>query len=419
MGTCTDIHDHKLATDKLKEADQRKDEFLAMLAHELRNPLAPISAAAALLKVGKLDSAGLGKASDIISRQVGHMISLVDDLLDVSRVTQGLVELRSVPLEIHGMLDQAVEQVSPLIASRNQQLRTRIGVEQCMITGDENRLVQIIGNLLTNASKYTPVGGNINLIAEVLGDSLVVKVEDDGIGMSSDLVGRVFDLFVQAERTPDRVSGGLGLGLALVKRLVELHGGTVGAESKGPGQGSRFTVSLARMGSSAQTNPNPLPIAAQLELTPQLKILVVDDNVDAALMLSMYLEMLGHHVFVEHGSAQAIARGRIERPDACLLDIGLPDMNGYELAKRLRAQPETKNSVLIAVTGYGQAQDIQNSLAAGFNHHMVKPVIPAELERLLRDTANSAVDSAVQSTSERSGTRLGLMPNESAGVLSV
>ncbi len=392
MGTCTDVHEHKLATEKLKEADQRKDEFLAMLAHELRNPLAPISAAATLLKLGKLDSAGLRNTGDMIGRQVGHMIGLVDDLLDVSRVTQGLVELRLVPLEIHGVIDHAVEQVSPLVASRHQRLSTSIGSERCMISGDEKRLVQIFGNLLNNASKYTPVGGSIDLRAEILDNSLVVHVEDDGVGMSSALVGQVFDLFVQAERTPDRVSGGLGLGLALVKRLVELHGGLVSAESQGQGQGSRFTVSLPRMDSSDPASSSPLPVPDQVELVPQLKIMVVDDNVDAAQILGMYLEAVGHEVIVEHCSIRALERSRVEMPDVCLLDIGLPDMNGYELAKRLRSQPETSGTVLIAVTGYGRPEDIQKSLAAGFNHHLVKPLDPAELEQLLLETANAAVD---------------------------
>ena len=372
------------AVDKLRKADARKDEFLAMLAHELRNPLAPIRSAAELLRMARLDETRIKKTSEVIARQVGHMTSLVDDLLDVSRVTRGLVQLEKTPIDIRQMVTDAVEQVTPLVRAKRHHLALHLAPDAATVLGDKKRLVQVIANLLNNAAKYTPEGGNILLKTEVQEGKVLLSVADDGIGMEPELASRVFDLFAQAERTPDRGSGGLGLGLALVKSLVELHGGTVTCASDGPGAGSKFTVCLPMMASQGDALvPQPQGIASRSN--KPLRVMVVDDNADAAQMLAMFLEASGHQVLVEHGARQALERARSEAPDVCLLDIGLPEMDGNELARRIRTQPETSDSVLIAVTGYGREHDRQTALAAGFNHHLVKPVDPARLVALLSE----------------------------------
>ena len=378
--------EHHRAEEELRAADKRKDEFLAMLAHELRNPLAPISAAAQLLKLVHLDEARVKHTSDIIARQVDHMTRLVDDLLDVSRVTRGLVTLDKEPLDIKDIVADAVEQVSPLIDSRGHLLELQLPQESAGVLGDKKRLVQVIANLLNNAAKYTPDSGGIVLRLEVRPQEIVLTVVDNGIGMEPDLVLRVFDLFAQAERTSDRSQGGLGLGLALVKSLVVLHGGSVQAHSKGLGQGSTFTVRLPRLVAM------PVLIAQDREdgqsrpaYAKALRVMIVDDNVDAARTLQMFLHASGHDVFVEYKAADAFKRARIDMPGVCLLDIGLPDMDGNELARRLRMIPEMAGTVLIAVTGYGQEQDREKSFEAGFDYHFVKPIDTAKLAALLAE----------------------------------
>ncbi|MDB5823295.1 MAG: hybrid sensor histidine kinase/response regulator [Herminiimonas sp.] len=383
MGTCTDIHDQKLAEERLKEADARKDEFLAMLAHELRNPLAPIGAAAQLLQMGALDEARVRQTSQIIGRQVHHMTSLVDDLLDVSRVTRGLVKLDRAQIDIGHVVADAIEQVTPLIRARHQHLGLQLTPEAPLVIGDKKRLVQVIVNLLNNAAKYTREGGQLLLKTEVRDAHVLIQVTDNGIGMAPELVSRAFDLFVQAERTSDRSSGGLGLGLALVKSLVDLHRGTVSCESAGLGKGSTFTVCLPRLLALDRGTDSAAPDPSSHKSTAPLRILVVDDNVDAASMLSMLLESSGHEVVVEYGPHAALERAKVEAPQVCILDIGLPEMDGNELAQRLRAMPQTAHSVLIAVTGYGQDSDRGQTLAAGFDHHLVKPVDTKKLLAIL------------------------------------
>jgi PAS domain S-box-containing protein len=382
MGTCTDIHDQKLAEEKLKEADARKDEFLAMLAHELRNPLAPISAAAQLLQIGAVDEARVRQTSQIIGRQVHHLTSLVDDLLDVSRVTRGLVELDSGQVDIGHVVAEAIEQVTPLIRARHHHLGLQLSPEAPLVLGDKKRLVQVLVNLLNNAAKYTREGGQLQLTTEVHSRHVQIQVADNGIGMAPELVSRAFDMFTQAERSPDRSSGGLGLGLALVRSLVQLHGGTVFCESAGPGKGSTFTVCLPRLFAEEPQPEAPAADPALHKRAAPLRILVVDDNVDAAAMLSMLLEAGGHAVMTEHGARAALARAEAEAPQVCILDIGLPEMDGNELAQRLRAMPQTAGAMLIAVTGYGQENDRQQTLAAGFDHHLVKPVDAGALTAL-------------------------------------
>jgi PAS domain S-box-containing protein len=382
-GIVFDITERKQVEEALHTADRRKDEFLAMLAHELRNPLAPISAAADLLRLARLDATHVRQTSEIISRQVRNMTDLVDDLLDVSRVTRGLVALDNLALDAKRIVSDAIEQVQPLIEARRHHLAVHMPPESALVWGDKKRVVQVLVNLLNNAAKYTPEGGNIIFSTEVRDEHVVFTVADNGTGMAPDMVERAFELFAQAERSSDRSQGGLGLGLALVKSLVELHEGYVSAYSEGLGKGSRFTVLLPRLKEENAASGNPQHAAAINTPAKNLKVLVVDDNVDAAQMLAMFLETLGHRVFVEHESGMALERAKLESPDICLLDIGLPDMDGHELARRLRAQPQTANAVLTAITGYGQEQDRRNILDAGFDHHFVKPVDTARLADLL------------------------------------
>ena len=388
-GVAVDITSRKQIEQQLQDNDRRKNEFLAMLAHELRNPLAPIRAAAKLLQSGKSNEERLRQTGEIIARQVKHMTGLVDDLLDVSRVSQGLIDLDRAPLNIGHAVAAAVEQARPLITSRGHRLVVEIGPEVPIVLGDEKRLVQVIANLLGNAAKFTDEGGEIQVKTEAHKSQVRIHVVDNGIGMPPELVASAFGLFTQGQRSSDRSAGGLGLGLALVKSLVELHGGTVVCKSAGEGKGSTFTVHLPRL--EAETGIRHVHETASIAqaVKGSLRIMVVDDNVDAASTLAMLLEDVGHEVLVEHRPYLAIENSRIALPNVFLLDIGLPDMNGYELAKRLRAQAETANAVLIAVTGYGQERDRVQTLAAGFDHHLIKPVDPDRLIAILADIANT------------------------------
>lgn len=377
-GVAVDITSRKKIEKKLFEADRRKDEFLAMLAHELRNPLAPISAAAKLLSLGRPDEQKLKKTTDIISRQVKHMTSLVDDLLDVSRVTRGLVTLNRVEIDLKQVINEAIEQFRPLLESKKHQFTTQITSDLTYILGDHKRLVQVFANILNNAAKYTSDEGSVVLSMELKQKTVELSVSDNGIGMSEETIERAFDLFAQAERTSDRIQGGLGIGLALVKSLVNLHGGTVFATSKGEGFGSKFTVTLPLIEIPVEVNVEPLQINEQSG--EYLTLLIVDDNIDAANVLAMFLEMIGHRVIVEHEALKALERARNEIPDVCLLDIGLPGIDGNQLAMLLKTQTETKSCKLIAITGYSQDSDRKSTAAAGFDYHLVKPV---ELETLL------------------------------------
>jgi signal transduction histidine kinase/ActR/RegA family two-component response regulator len=369
----------------LDQADRRKDEFLAMLAHELRNPLAPIKAGAELLRMVALDEKRVYQTSEIISRQVSHITDLVDDLLDVSRVTRGLAELDLMPLDINQVIAEAIEQMMPLIRSRRHHLGMGLAVDLGLVMGDKKRLVQVVSNLLSNASKYMPEGGHILIKSDVRDAEVIIEVKDEGNGMTPDFMKHAFDLFSQAERTPDRSSGGLGLGLALVKSLMILHHGTVTCDSAGPGKGSTFTIRLPRSPVDDRTGKRQDAGTVLQTGIKSLRIMVVDDNVDAAAMLTMLLEAIGHQVVVEHAAVGALARSRTDPPQVFLLDIGLPEIDGNELAKRLRTQPETASARLIAITGYGQTSDRADSLAAGFDHHLVKPVNIQELNSILAE----------------------------------
>ncbi|NEX63144.1 hybrid sensor histidine kinase/response regulator [Noviherbaspirillum sp. 17J57-3] len=367
---------------EMREIDRRKDEFLAMLAHELRNPLAPIGAASDLLRVAHLDPARIQQTSEIIARQVKHMTSLIDDLLDASRVSRGLVKLVRSQIDARQLVSSAVEQARPLIDAHRHRLTVQTSPEAAMIHGDPKRLIQVISNLLNNATKYSPDGSNIMLSLDVELERIIIRVVDDGIGMAQATIDHVFEMFTQAERTSDRSQGGLGIGLALVKSLVEQHDGTVTASSSGVGKGSQFTIYLPRLPvQQEQYLPKKL-VSADAPVTG-LRMLVVDDNVDAAHMLSLLLDAMGHETTVEHTAKEALESARKKKPEVCLLDIGLPDLDGNELAKQLRALPETAGSILVAITGYGQEQDKIRTAQSGFDHHLVKPVNIEDLFRIM------------------------------------
>jgi PAS domain S-box-containing protein len=393
-----DISPRKEAEQRLLEADRRKDEFLAMLAHELRNPLAPISTAAHLLQVAAGDAERVRGISELVARQAGHMTKLVDDLLDVSRVTRGLVQLQRERLELPAVVAAAVEQVRPLLEQRGQVLTTTVTPGPSWVSGDRVRLTQVVANLLGNAAKYTPQGGAVDVRLQAEGGVARIVVSDNGVGIEPALLPRIFELFTQGERTPDRHQGGLGVGLALVKTLVGMHGGRVQAESAGPGRGSRFEVALPTLPPEPAASRPPAP--APRGPARALALMLVDDNVDAAETLAELLGAHGHRVAVAHTGREALALAEGGGPfDALVLDIGLPDMTGHALAEALRerlARAAGGPPVLIALTGYGQESDRAASRAAGFHHHLIKPVdvgrLLGILERLPGGRPGAALD---------------------------
>jgi signal transduction histidine kinase len=379
------IHEHKQAEDELRKSNHQKDEFLAMLAHELRNPLAPIITAAHLLSLPAGNETRMRQASAIIIRQVRHMTELVDELLDVSRVTRGLVELHTETLDVRQIVSSALEQVQPLIEAHGQTLLLHLGSAPTWVVGDKTRLIQVLSNLLNNAAKYTPQSGQIVLSLEVQGDQVRLTVSDNGSGMAPSLVPHVFELFTQAERTPDRTQGGLGLGLALVNNIITLHGGKVEASSEGLGKGSVFSVTLPRVKGQAHTanSPDEPKPAEQSARHDPLRLMIVDDNRDAAEMVAALLEARGHKALVHESAENALADARLPDVQVFILDIGLPGMDGYALARQLRARAKTQGAVLVALTGYGQAHDRALSEAAGFDHFFVKPMHMHQLTELL------------------------------------
>ncbi|MGX4642225.1 hybrid sensor histidine kinase/response regulator [Massilia sp. SYSU DXS3249] len=384
----SDVTVRKQVEDDLRAANRQKDQFLAMLAHELRNPLAPITTAAHLLKLGHLDDKAVRNASEIIARQAEHMTDLVNDLLDVSRVTRGLVTLEKEELDVNAVVAGAFEQVRPLIESKRHSLTMQLSGEPVHVLGDRTRLVQVLSNILNNAAKYTPPGGQITLSVSASGDQVLVTVVDNGIGIEPDVLPYIFELFTQAERTPDRSQGGLGIGLALVKSLVALHGGTVDARSEAPGRGSEFEIRLPRIDTVAPGSDGAAGSGSATEVAP-LRVMVVDDNQDAAQMLATLLEVQGHAVSVEYDGRGALARARREQPQVMLLDIGLPDTDGYALARQLRALPELHGITLVALTGYGQNEDRRRAEEAGFDHHLVKPADLEQVSQILATAQKS------------------------------
>ncbi|UGQ47291.1 response regulator [Massilia endophytica] len=368
---------------ELREMDRRKDEFLAILAHELRNPLGPIRNAVELLRQLDPSPSELQEnARQMILRQTDHMVRLVDDLLDVSRISQGKITLKRGPVELCALVRAAIETSQPNIRKRQHALDVHLPEHELWIDGDEVRLSQVISNLLNNAAKFTPPGGQITLSASFADGQAVVRVQDDGIGISPADMANIFDLFSQAGHSPDRVQDGLGIGLSLVRTLVQLHGGTVSAESEGPGKGSTFEVRLP-----AQEADAPACASAGAASAPdakQYRILVVDDSVDAAEIVGALLEHAGHQVKLAHDGAGAIAAALAMQPDVVFLDIGLPDMSGVAVAAAMRREPSLQRTALVALTGYGQDKDREEARAAGFNHHLTKPVSLDVLDATVR-----------------------------------
>ncbi|MET0981616.1 MAG: GAF domain-containing protein [Telluria sp.] len=396
------LQSERAARVEAERLSRMKDEFLAMLAHELRNPLAPISSSAALLNIQFRDEPRIRQAGAIISRQVRHMSRLIDDLLDVSRVTRGLVTLQVSEVDMNEVVRSALDQSRPLIEEKSHRVELQLPPQPVTVQGDATRLIQAVANILNNAAKYTPPAGTIRVRLETCdgvgkkgndgppAECVRVQVRDNGSGMPPELLPSVFELFTQGARTLARSQGGLGLGLALVRKLIELHGGTVAAHSDGVGLGSTFTIELPRSGEAGGACGHPaLPHGIEAAAYRPLRVIIVDDNEDAADSLAMLLRAQGHTVLIEYDAAAALRRATAERPDAMVVDIGLPDMDGYQLAALVRRQPETRGAVLIAATGYGLARDRERALAAGFAHHLVKPVDMAALVRILQGVASS------------------------------
>jgi PAS domain S-box-containing protein len=377
-----DVTEQKLAEGELRLANKRKDEFLATLAHELRNPLAPINNGLELLNAGpEPDKAGL---QAMMKRQMRQMTRLVDDLLDVSRVNQGKIVLRMAPVELASLIHQAVESVKPQVENAHQDLKVVLPLAPMYVHGDGPRLVQAIGNLLNNASKFTPLKGSIELrLAEEQGQACI-RISDTGIGLEPEEMDRIFELFVQADTSLERTTSGLGIGLTLTKNLTELHQGTVEVASPGRGMGSTFTLRYPLCEPPATTSrPVERPLT---EGSVSHSILIVDDNKDAADSMALLMKALGHTVHLAHDGPSAIAAATRLLPRIILLDIGLPHMNGYEVAQSIRAEAWGKDTVLIALTGWGQDEDKRRSKEAGFDHHLVKPPMLADLKRIIAHT---------------------------------
>jgi signal transduction histidine kinase/ActR/RegA family two-component response regulator len=377
----TSIRERERVEAALREADSRKDEFLATLAHELRNPLAPIRNSLHILRLCSGGEPAADQVCEVIERQVAHLVRLVDDLLEVSRITRGKVELRLEPVELAAVIRSAVEASRPVINASGHQLAISLPTEPVVLMGDSVRLTQSFINLLNNAAKYTNNGGQIWLNARTQNDRVVVSVRDTGVGIAPEMLPRIFDMFTQLDRSKRQAQGGLGIGLTLVKSLVEMHGGEVEATSPGENHGSEFVVRLPL--SKRQTVASPAKTDSQNSNLPDRRVLVVDDNRDAAISLGRLLKLLGADVHVVHDGPAALQVLSTFRPTVVLLDIGMPGMDGYEVARRIRKHPDWGDVVLIAVTGWGQEQDRLLATQAGFDHHLLKPADAASLGDLL------------------------------------
>jgi len=373
------------AEEALREADRRKSEFVAILAHELRTPLAPIRNAVEILRRSGGDEQRVKPATEMMQRQVGQMVRLVDDLLDMSRISRGKIQLRMEPVELASVVHHAVEAVRPLCESMDHELTVTLPPEPTYLNADPTRLAQVIGNLLNNASKFTEKGGRIRLTVGREGKQALIRVQDTGIGIAAEQLPRIFEMFTQADTSLERSPGGLGLGLTLVKNLVEMHAGTVEARSGGVGQGSEFVVRLPLLSGSPPTL-SPESSDVKLVATVQRRILIVDDNQDSAESLATLLKLTGHEVHIAHDGLEAVEEAAAFQPQVVLLDIGLPGINGYEAARRIREQQRSKALTLVALTGWGQEEDRRRSEEAGFDAHMVKPVDFAALIKLLDES---------------------------------
>jgi len=392
-GVAIDITERKQYEDALADADLRKNEFLAMLAHELRNPLAPIRNALEIMRraAGGESSHSIASTVAMMERQVGHIVRLVDDLLDVGRISRGKIELRRERVELSSVVYHAVEAARPLCESLGHELTVTLPPEPIYLSADPTRLTQVVGNLLNNACKFTGKGGHIWLTVEGAGGGnapgeTYIRVRDDGIGIAADQLPRIFDMFAQVETSRARSTAGLGIGLTLVRNLVELHGGTVEAHSGGVGQGSEFVVRLPILMETPRIPTRPITTSSPA--TPTRRILVVDDNRDAAESLALLLQLMGHETRAVYDGLEAVEAAKKFQPDVVLLDIGLPKLDGYEAARRIRAQQRDKRLTLVALTGWGMGEDLRRSDEAGFDAHMVKPVEPDALLRLLAELAS-------------------------------
>jgi PAS domain S-box-containing protein len=382
VGVIRDITDRKRIEDDLKEADRQKDEFLATLAHELRNPLAPVRTGLDVLRQSGSHAEAASEVLAMMQRQIDQLVRLVDDLLDVSRITRGKIQLRREPLDLAEVVARAVETSHPLVAAGKHALTTTLPPEPVRVEGDPVRLAQVFSNLLNNAAKFTPEGGRIDLTVETQGAQAVIRVSDEGLGIPAEMLPRVFDLFTQADHDPGPVRDGLGIGLTRVKRLVVMHGGSVEARSDGPGRGSEFTVRLPLL-ASAVARDAPAPAPPALADAP-CRVLVVDDNRDAARALALLLRLSGHEVHTAPDGPSGLDAVASFAPDVVLLDIGMPGMDGYEVARLVRQSPSLRDVCLVALTGWGQEDDIRHAREAGFDHHLLKPVDMNRLTDTLR-----------------------------------
>jgi signal transduction histidine kinase len=378
----SEVAERARAEQALKEADRHKDEFLAMLAHELRNPLAPILNAVQLMRMKPIADPQLSWSREVIERQLAHLTRLVDDLLDVARITRGRINLSREPIELAVLIARAVETVQPLIQARGHQLRSEIPAGTLRIDADPLRLTQAFGNVLGNAAKYTERGGRISLTVCRQGTDVEIRVRDTGIGISAELLPRIFDLFTQVRS--DHSQSGLGIGLALVRRLLQMHGGTITAHSEGPGQGTEFLIRLPLLLETRQSANGEESTAGSDDAPPvRRRILVADDNADALETLATVLELGGHEVFSAANGSLALESAERHLPEVALLDIGMPLLDGYEVARRIRAQAWGKRITLVALTGWGQDSDRRRSQEAGFDSHLVKPLDLDKLTQLL------------------------------------
>jgi PAS domain S-box-containing protein len=364
----------------LAEADRQKNDFLAMLAHELRNPLAPLRNALHLMKMPGANGDAVTQARDMMERQLHHLVRLVDDLLDVSRIIRDKIELRKEPVDLAIAVARAVETAQPVVETQGHQLTISLPNQPVWVEADLLRLAQVIANLLTNAAKYTDKAGHISIVVEREQEEGVIRVRDTGVGIPAELLPRIFELFVQADHTLARSQGGLGIGLTLVKRLVELHAGTVSVTSEGANKGTEFAVRLPLLSQEQAKEASGPIVRSHVTDALRKRVLVVDDNVDAAESIAMILRVSGYDVRCIHDGVSVLQAAKVYRPDIVVLDIGLPGMNGYDVAKQLRQQVEFRHTPLVAVTGYGQDEDRSRSHEAGFNLHMTKPIDPLALQ---------------------------------------
>jgi signal transduction histidine kinase len=372
---------------ELKEGDRRKDEFLALLGHELRGPLAPLRNGLELLKRADGNDMLLRQVRDSMERQLEQLVRLVNDLIDINRIARNMIDLRSEPVQLAAIIQQSVEACRPLAESRRQQVSVLLPPEPIDVQADAARLAQVFGNILHNACKYTEPGGRIEVSAALVGDEAVVQFKDSGVGIPSDRLDSIFEMFTQVDRNLENTQGGLGIGLSLVKRLVEMHGGSVEAFSEGPGRGSEFVIRLPVAQHKARVEPTIQPAAEPEPILPRRRVLIVDDDVDSAASLAMLLQVSGQETHKAHDGLEALEAAERLQPDVILLDVGLPKLNGYEVCRQLRQQPWGKRVVIVAVTGWGQDEDREKSMEAGFDAHMVKPPDYAALMRLLASSA--------------------------------